>query len=79
MMEFPYFLSIVCVTISCPLVELKNKIVIVIIKLQQLNLPGVPQKALPKTKKRSVFHQKLPSKNEILPKLQFLRDDLIDF
>ena len=26
-------------------------------------LPGVPQKALPKTKKRSDFHQKLPSKN----------------
>ena len=42
-------------------------------------VPGVPQKELPKTKKRSVFHQKLPSKNEILPKLQFLRDDLIDF
>ena len=42
-------------------------------------IPGVPQKALPKTKKRSVFHRKLPSKNEILPKLQFLRDDLIHF
>ena len=26
-------------------------------------IPGVPQKALPKTKKRSDFHQKLPSKN----------------